>query len=78
MYSRQIDDQTLTILPSGWTYDNTFVLYDKETETLWYPYRKGLKGIQGKYFNRLLSKMSSEDTTWEKWLKHNPESKILR
>jgi len=78
VYSRKIDDQILTILPSGWTYDNTFVLYDRETETLWYPYRKGLKGIQGKYFNRLLPKISSEDTTWKKWLQRNPESKILK
>ncbi|MBW1848704.1 MAG: DUF3179 domain-containing protein, partial [Deltaproteobacteria bacterium] len=37
VYSRHIDDRTLTIVPSGWTYKNTFVLYDRETETLWYP-----------------------------------------
>jgi hypothetical protein len=78
VYSRQIDGQILTIVPAGWTYKNTFVLYDRETETLWYPYRKGLKGIQGKYFDRWLPKMSSEDTLWKKWIKKNPESKILR
>jgi hypothetical protein len=77
VYSRQIDDRTLTLVPSGWTYKNTFVLYDRETETLWYPYRKGLKGIQGKYFKRWLPKISSEDTRWGKWEDKYPESKIL-
>jgi hypothetical protein len=78
VYSRVIDGKTITILPSGWTYDNTFVLYDKETETLWYPERKGLKGIQGTYINRLLPKISSDDTNWGKWYKKHPESRILQ
>jgi len=68
----------LTLAPSGWTYKNTFVLYDKETGTLWYPYRKGLMGIQGKYFKRWLSKIPSKDTQWDKWVKKHPDSKILK
>ncbi|MBW1841122.1 MAG: DUF3179 domain-containing protein [Deltaproteobacteria bacterium] len=35
VYSREIDGRKLTLAPSGWTYKNTFVLYDKETGTLW-------------------------------------------
>jgi hypothetical protein len=77
VYSRTIDGQKLTLAPSGWTYKNTFVLYDKETETLWYPYSDGLRGIQGPYFNRWLPRISSEDTRWEKWQKRHPDSKIL-
>jgi hypothetical protein len=68
----------LTLVPSGWTYKNTFVLYDRETETLWYPYRKGLMGIQGKYFKRWLGKVPSKDTVWEKWKKRHPNTKILK
>ena len=77
MYSRKIDGKSLTLVPSGWTYENTFVLYDRETETLWYPYPKGLKGIQGKHFERWLPKLSSKDTSWQKWFKKHPKSKIL-
>jgi hypothetical protein len=73
-----IDGRTLTIVPSGWTYKNTFVLYDRETGTLWYPYRKGLKGIQGKYFNRRLKKLPSDDTVWRKWKRKHPVSEILK
>jgi len=76
VYSRTIDGQTLTLAPSGWTYKNTFVLYDTETETLWYPYAKGLRGIQGPYFNRWLLKSESKDTRWDKWRKQHPASRI--
>jgi hypothetical protein len=61
VYSRQIDGKTLTIVPTGWTYRNTFVLY----------------GIQGKYFGRWLLKLPSEDTTWDSWRTANPTSEIL-
>ena len=78
VYSRQIDGRTLTLVPSGWTYKNTFVLYDRETGTLWYPYKKGLMGIQGEYFKRWLLEIPSDDTQWRKWVKKHPESKILK
>ena len=78
MYSRQIDGITLTLAPSGWTYENTFVLYDKETGTLWYPSEEGLKGIQGKYFGKVLPKIVSEDTRWGEWVERHPKSRILQ
>jgi hypothetical protein len=65
-------------VPSGWTYDNTFVLYDRETGTLWYPDRKGLMGIQGKYFKRRLEEIPSEDTVLEKWKNKHPNTKIVQ
>ncbi|MBW2581738.1 MAG: DUF3179 domain-containing protein [Deltaproteobacteria bacterium] len=65
-FSREIDGQTLTIVPSGWTYDSTFVLYDRETGTLWYPYKNGLLAIQGKYFKRILPEVPHEVTRWKK------------
>jgi len=77
VYSREIDGQQLTLAPSGWTYKSTFVLYDKESGTLWYPYKKGLMGIQGKYFKRWLTQIPSEDTKWQDWKKRHPDSHIL-
>jgi hypothetical protein len=78
VYSRQIDGQVLTLAPSGWTYKKTFVLYDRETGTLWYPYKKGLMGIQGKYFKRWLSEIPSKNTRWGKWEKEYPHSMVLK
>jgi hypothetical protein len=78
VYSRQIDGSNLTLVPSGWTYDSTFVLYDRETGSLWYPYKKGLMGIQGVYFKRWLPKLSSLDTKWQEWVKKHPDSRIMK
>jgi len=78
VYSRQIDGRDLSLVPSGWTYDSTFVLYDKETGSLWYPFKKGLRGIQGVYLDRRLPMLDFEDTRWGSWHKKHPESKIMQ
>jgi hypothetical protein len=78
VYSREIDGRTLNIAPTGWTYDNTFVLWDRETGTLWYPYDEGLRGIQGEYFDRWLPKRESDDTKWRNWRWDHPESGLLK
>ncbi len=77
VYSREIDGRTLTLVPSGWTYERTFVLYDRETNSLWYPYEEGLKGIQGVYFERWLPKLASDDTRWRDWKAKHPQSMIM-
>ena len=78
MYSRQLDGRNLTLVPSGWTYDSTFVLYDKETGSLWYPFEEGLMSIQGLYFKRRLPMIPSDDTQWQDWVEKHPKSKIMK
>ena len=79
MYSRVIDEQTLTLAPSGWTYRQTFVLYDKETGTLWYPLpeTRGLTGISGPHKDRFLPELKSTRTRWHQWYKQHPETKFM-
>jgi hypothetical protein len=78
VYSRTLNGQDLTLAPSGWTYKNTFVLYDKETKSMWYPEEKGLRGISGQYFNQFLPVLKSEDTKWRQWVDKHPDSKIMK
>jgi hypothetical protein len=78
VYSRTLNAKDLTLAPSGWTYKNTFVLYDKETKSLWYPEEKGLRGISGHYFNQFLPMLKAEDTEWRKWVDKHPGSKIMK
>jgi hypothetical protein len=78
VYSRQIDGRDLTLVPSGWTYKSTFVLYDKETGSLWYPNDDGLMSIQGVFFKRQLPRLASADTQWKEWVKKHPHSKIMK
>nr|WP_167495819.1 DUF3179 domain-containing (seleno)protein [Desulfosediminicola ganghwensis] len=68
MYSRILDGKILTLAPSGWTCKNTFLLYDKETMSLWCPERKGLRGISGEHYGQYLPLIESEDTNWQEWV----------
>ncbi len=79
MYSREIDGQILTLSASGWTSRFTFVLYDYETESLWYhlPGTDGLTCIAGVYADRKLPELSSVFTRWNIWKADFPDSKIF-
>ena len=80
MYSRELDDMTLTLRPSGWTYRRTFVLYDEETGTLWYPLpdTEGLTGIAGPLQDRFLPTLESQRTRFGRWQEDNPDTKHMR
>jgi len=78
VYSRTLNGKTLTLAPSGWTYKNTFVLYDKETMSLWYPERNGLRGIAGEYFQMFLPQFKSSDTEWGEWVEEHPKTKVIK
>ena len=80
MYSRRIDTEILTLSASGWTYNNTFVIYDYETESLWYhlPGTDGLTCISGTYADRKLIEYPSIQTRWKNWVIDNPSSKFLK
>jgi len=79
VYSREVDGQTLTLAPSGWTYRRTFVLYDYETETLWYPLpdTEGLTGIAGPLQGRVLPALDSQRTVWEVWQARHPDTGFM-
>ena len=79
MYSRENEGRILTLSASGWTYNNTFVLYDYETESLWYhmPGESGLTCISGHFADDHLFEFESVQLRWSEWLSAYPESKIL-
>jgi hypothetical protein len=79
VYSREIDGEILTLSASGWTYRNTFVLYDYETESMWYHLSgtDGLTCISGTYADRKLEEFQSTLTRWNNWIQENPDSKFL-
>ena len=79
MYSRELDDTTLTLRPSGWTYRRTFVLYDEETGTLWYPFpgKGGLTGIAGPLRDRFLPTLESRRTRFGQWREDNPGTRHM-
>ncbi|GAB4372947.1 MAG: hypothetical protein Kow0042_16540 [Calditrichia bacterium] len=80
VYSREIADTVLTLSASGFTYNNTFVLYDYETESMWYhlPGEEGLTCISGKYADQKLKEFPSAFVRWNIWKQSNPNTQYLR
>jgi len=79
---RKFNDTVLTMSASGWTYDFTFVLYDYNTESLWFPLigssgKTQFRSISGHFRDRELSHIPATVTTWEKWVADHPDSKYL-
>ena len=69
----------MTLSATGWTYKQTFVLYDYETESLWYhlPGTSGLTGIAGLYADRKLREFPSTHIRWGDWVAQHPNSGFL-
>jgi len=80
VYSREIDGKILTLSASGWTYRSTFVLYDYETESMWYHLdgEDGLTCVSGFYADRKLPEFESTLTRWRDWWNNHPETGFLR
>lgn len=79
--SREIDGNILTLSASGWTYLRTFVLWDYETETLWFPKttrNSFMTGINGEYADRMLNEYNSSKTTWKEWKRMYPNTKYMK
>lgn len=79
VYSREIDGQVLTLSASGWTYDWTFVLYDYETESLWYHLEgeDGLTCVSGFYADRKLEEFESTKIRWNLWKSAHPDTRFM-
>ena len=39
VYGRELDGEVTTFGTTGYTYNNTFLLYDRKSESVWYPYK---------------------------------------
>lgn len=69
----------LTLSASGWTYRRTFVLYDYETESMWYHLQgtHSLTCISGTYADRELIELESSKTRWNTWKSGHPTTGFL-
>lgn len=97
VYSRQIEGEVLTLTPSGWTYGrdrsrSTFVLIDKETESLWFPAGEqgcavplepldesgcGLVSVGGVHADKVLPGEFLTATPWAEWKSAHPDTKYV-
>jgi hypothetical protein len=83
VYGRTLDGQELTLAASGWTWQNTFVLWDHETGSTWFG-GAGAVGwddlvcIGGPLQGARLPSLDLHRTFWRSWHDSHPGSKIMR
>ncbi len=79
MYSRELDGQIITLAASGWTYNATFVLYDHETESMWYHLEgeDSLTCISGTFARKKLAELPATLTRWNQWYQSNRDTGFL-
>ena len=79
MYSREQDDKEVHFGTSGFTMKRTFVLFDRETDSIWYPGKDGaLNAVGGpRKGDSIPALVHPEVVKLGDWLEKHPDSKIL-
>lgn len=75
MYGRKVGNRTLSFGHEGVLYRRSFVMYDKETGSLWVHVTG--EAIKGKLKGKRLDFVPSEVVTWKTWKLEHPDSKVL-
>lgn len=78
VYDRSLDDKPISFGNSGYCYQKAFVLYDRGTDSLWYPHPEGLTAISGPLVGRVLPELDRpEEVRWGTWRRRNPDTLVL-
>lgn len=75
MYERTVNGRVLEFGHSGILYESSFVLYDRETESLWV--QATGRANYGPLKGQRLRLLNSTVTTWERWKKAYPATLVL-
>ncbi len=75
MYRRELDGEVLTFGHAGILYQNSFVMYDKQTDSLWV-HATG-RAETGPMKGKTLTFFPSTVTTWEQWRAAYPHTTVL-
>jgi hypothetical protein len=79
VYGREIDGETTTFGTTGYTYNRTFLLYDRKTESMWYPLHDGqINAVSGALKDHSIAFLAKpEIMTLEEWKQLHPDTKVL-
>ena len=75
MYAREVEGKELTFGVSGKLIEDSLVMYDRETDSLW-PQIDGT-AISGSYKGKQLRPIASSLLTWKEWKKLHPDTVVL-
>ena len=79
VYGREIDRDVTTFGTTGFTFDNTFLVYDRASESVWYPMDgDAMTAISGKRKGQTLPFLAKpERMTLAEWRAQYPDSLVL-
>ena len=75
MYRRQLDDRVLSFGHAGILYEQSFIMYDRQTESLWVHVTG--EAAFGPLKGKRLEFMPSTVTSWANWKKNYPHTRVL-
>ena len=76
VYARTLGGRTYTFQVSGRLWRNSLIMVDRETDTSWSQVTG--RAIDGQHRGAQLEKLEAIETSWEKWSKAHPETKLLK
>ncbi len=79
VYGREIDGELTTFGTTGYTHKNTFLLYDRKTDSVWYPLNKGeMNAISGELVGKALPFLGEpKRMRLSDWRAQQPDSLVL-
>jgi Protein of unknown function (DUF3179) len=75
VYARRVKDRVLDFSHRGWLYEESFVFYDYETDSLWV--QATGTAVAGPYQGTSLDRLPATQTTWTQWRTRHPETLVL-
>ena len=75
MYGRELDGEILEFGHEGILYRNSFIMYDRGTESLWV-HTTG-QSVKGKLKGKQLTFIPSKITSWGVWSARHPQTVVL-
>lgn len=75
MYARRVKGETYTFGVSGNLYRSNVLMYDHQTESLWLQVKR--EAVTGPLTGTRLKTLRSTITTWAKWKKRHPDTRVL-
>jgi len=79
VYGREIDGKATSFGTTGYTYNNTFLLYDRSTDSVWYPQEsKQMNAVSGSNQGHSLPFLAEPTPQpLAEWHESHPDSLVL-
>ena len=79
VYGREIDGEEVTFGTTGYTMNSTFVLYDRKTESIWYPMSpQTMDATSGPYKGKSIAyEIKPKRMSLDDWRAKHPDTLVL-